>query len=96
MPNIGDKILVHSRGSYYPYVWCGEVLEIVGPRCYILGNASQLPHTRITGVTWAGVAQGRERDRQEVRIRVYQNPVEVMDVCYCTKWVGELPTKDQH
>ena len=96
MPSVGDKVFLHARGSFYPYAWCGRIKEILTPNSFVLEQASLLPSTRESDVTWVQIAEGNNRARAAVRIRVHAKPVEVYDVSYCEPWEGELPTKDQH
>ncbi len=96
MPAVGDRVMVHARGAYYPYVWCGRVAEVLGPQDFVLHDAALLPHTREAGVTWVAVARGDKAARTAVRVRMAGQPVEVYGVAFCLPWAGDLPTKDQH
>lgn len=96
MPAIGDAVMVHVRGSYYPYVWCGIVAEVLGPADFRLRDAALLPHTRQSGVTWLAVAEGDPAARAAVRVRRSKEPVEVYGVALCVPWKGALPSGDQH
>jgi hypothetical protein len=88
--------MLHSRGSYFPYVWCGVVIDVLGPRDFKIDDASLLPHTLGNGSTWVGIARGNAVMRQSVRVRRADQPVEVYDCAFCVPWVGDLPTKDQN
>jgi len=96
MPAVGQKVMLHAKGGYYPYAWCGVVQEVIGPDCYVLSGASLIPHTLVQGSTWLGIAAGNTEMREGMRVRKATNPVEVYGVAFCTEWVGDLPTKDQN
>lgn len=100
MPHTGQKVLMHSRGSYYPYAWCGVVVSVNTPDSYDISHVAQIPHTLGGGSsTWLKIADGDAAARRAMRVRVAPDKEKVLtvnDVCYCREWTGELPTQDQN
>ncbi len=94
MPAIGDCVLILSEGNYRPYAYAGRVTALLGPRDYVLDDASLLTYAGDIG-TWSGIAAGDAAMRRGMRVRREGGPIEVYGVQACRPWAGELPTKDQ-